>query len=134
MPASSQIASSPPARSRRVNRDRHDTRAPGRPTVTAVIPAKNEERNITWVLQPIPAMVDEMILVDGLSVDRTIEVARLIRPDVRVVEEKQHGKGAALRAGFRAVAEGIHVRLSVYSSSFEAGYRRRTPSSATDSG
>ncbi|MGI8829879.1 MAG: glycosyltransferase [Candidatus Limnocylindria bacterium] len=133
MPASSQIASSPPARSRRVNRYRHYTRAPGRPNVTVVIPAKNEERNITWVLQLIPAMVDEMILVDGLSVDRTMEVARLIRPDVRVVEEKQPGKGA-LRAGFRAVAEGIQVRLSVFSSSFEAAYRRRTPSSATNSG
>ena len=34
------------------------------PRVSVVIPAKNEARNIAWVLQRMPAYVDEVI-VDG---------------------------------------------------------------------
>ena len=73
-----------------------------RPRVSVVIPTLNEERNVAWVLERLPELVDEVILVDGRSTDRTIEVARTIRPDIRVVLEEQPGKGAALRAGFAA--------------------------------
>jgi glycosyltransferase involved in cell wall biosynthesis len=76
--------------------------------VSAVIPAKNEARNIPWVLERLPVIVDEVVLVDGLSVDGTVEVARDLRPDIVVVHEMQRGKGAALRAGFRA-ASGEYV-------------------------
>lgn len=70
--------------------------------VSVVIPAMNEERNLPWVLRRMPGMVDEIVLVDGNSTDRTIEVARRIRPDVRVVTQPGTGKGDALRAGFEA--------------------------------
>jgi len=70
--------------------------------VSVVIPAKNEAGNIAWVLQRIPTFVDEVVLVDGRSTDRTVEVARWIRPDVVVVIETRPGKGAALRAGVEA--------------------------------
>ena len=51
-------------------------RDPWRPaTVSAVVPARNEERNIGWVLRGMPATVDEVVLVDGFSRDRTIECA-----------------------------------------------------------
>lgn len=53
-------------------------------------------------------MVDEVVLVDGQSIDGTIEIATGIRPDVVVVHETQPGKGAALRAGFQA-ASGEYV-------------------------
>jgi len=76
--------------------------------VTVVIPAKNEERNIAWVLRRMPMYVDEVILVDGNSTDRTIEVARSVRPDIVVIEEPARGKGAAMRAGF-AMARGAYV-------------------------
>jgi glycosyltransferase involved in cell wall biosynthesis len=70
--------------------------------VTLVIPAKNEARNIGWVLERIPDFVDEIVLVDGRSTDGTVEVARAVRPDIVVVRDDKPGKGAALRAGFAA--------------------------------
>jgi glycosyltransferase involved in cell wall biosynthesis len=73
-----------------------------------VIPAKNEERNIAWVLRRMPMSVDEVILVDGNSTDRTIEVARSVLPDIIVLEEPARGKGAAMRAGF-AISRGAYV-------------------------
>lgn len=74
-------------------------------SVSVVIPAKNEARNIGWVLERMPSYVDEVIIVDGLSTDGTLEVAKMIAPDVIVVHEDRPGKGAAMRAGM-AVARG----------------------------
>jgi glycosyltransferase involved in cell wall biosynthesis len=56
----------------------------------------------------MPLSVDEVILVDGNSTDRTVEVARAIRPDIVVVNEPGRGKGTAMRAGF-AAARGAYV-------------------------
>jgi len=72
----------------------------GLPSVSLVIPTLNEEANIGWVLQRVPAWVEEVIVVDGGSKDRTVEVARTLRPDVVVVTELRKGKGVALRTGF----------------------------------
>lgn len=80
-------------------------------TISVVIPAKNEERNIAWVLERIPLLVDEIILVDGHSTDRTVEIARMVRPDIRVVTESTKGKGAALRTGFAAATGDLIVLL-----------------------
>src|SRR5689334_7848483 len=73
------------------------------PRVSVVIPTLNEERNVGWVLERLPDLVDEVILVDGRSTDDTVAVARSVRPDIQVVLETTPGKGAALRAGFAAV-------------------------------
>jgi glycosyltransferase involved in cell wall biosynthesis len=73
---------------------------PNRATISAIIPAKNEAANLPWLLPRIPDLVDEVILVDGLSTDATIEVALMLRTDLVVVREERPGKGAALRAGF----------------------------------
>jgi hypothetical protein len=70
-----------------------------------VIPSLNEERNLPRVLEQLPKDVDEIVLVDGRSTDRTIEVAREIVPHVRVVEQRGRGKGNALQEGF-AVCSG----------------------------
>lgn len=70
--------------------------------VSVVIPAKNEARNIGWVLGRMPSVVDEVIIVDGLSTDGTLEVAKSIDPDVVVIHEMRPGKGAAMRAGMSA--------------------------------
>lgn len=71
-----------------------------RRTVSAVLPALNEAKNIEWVLTRLPDCVDEVVLVDGRSTDDTIEVAMRARPDAKVVHEMSPGKGVALRAGF----------------------------------
>jgi glycosyltransferase involved in cell wall biosynthesis len=80
-----------------------------RDTVSVVIPALNEEPNIAWVLERLPAFVDEVILADGHSVDRTVAVARAARRDIVVVTQNGAGKGAALRAGFAAASGDIIV-------------------------
>lgn len=83
-------------------------RAASHASVSVVIPTRNEAKNIVWVLQRIPHLVDEVILVDGLSTDGTVDVARMVYPDVIVVHETRPGKGAAARAGF-AAATGEYV-------------------------
>jgi hypothetical protein len=79
--------------------------------VSVVMPAINEAKNLPHVLPHIPSDVHEVILVDGRSVDGTIDVARALLPDIRVVTETRPGKGAALCAGFRAATGDIIVTL-----------------------
>jgi glycosyltransferase involved in cell wall biosynthesis len=71
-------------------------------SVSVVIPALNEERNIRHVLARIPKDAHQVILVDGNSADNTVEVARKVRPDVCVVNQTRSGKGNALACGFEA--------------------------------
>ncbi|GAB7035137.1 glycosyltransferase family 2 protein [Streptomyces sp. NPDC021749] len=71
-------------------------------TVSLVIPAHNEARNVPWVFNQIPSSVDEVILVDGASDDATVRMAAHCLPSVRVVQQTGHGKGDALRTGFLA--------------------------------
>jgi glycosyltransferase involved in cell wall biosynthesis len=79
--------------------------------VTLLIPAKNEERNLAWVLHRVPPMIDEVILIDGHSTDRTVDVARAVRPDVVVVMERTRGKGAAVRTGIAAASGDFVVMI-----------------------
>jgi glycosyltransferase involved in cell wall biosynthesis len=65
----------------------------GGPRISAVIPVLNEARNLPHVLSLVPENVDELILVDGHSVDDSIRVARELRPDVHVVMQTRKGKG-----------------------------------------
>src|SRR5947209_7456738 len=70
--------------------------------VSVVIPALNEAENLPHVLPRIPKGVYEVLLVDGNSKDRTVEVARELLPTIRIVQQQGRGKGAALRTGFAA--------------------------------
>ncbi len=81
------------------------------PTVGLVIPTLNEERNIAELLPLIGDNVDELVIVDGRSTDRTIEVVRALRPDARIVREERLGKGYALLAGFKACTSDIIVMM-----------------------
>lgn len=92
-------------------RRRWPASAPGRVGVSLVIPAMNEARNIGWVLERVPDAIDEVILVDGDSVDDTVAVSRAIVPDIRVVGQDRRGKGAALRAGFAAARGEVIVMI-----------------------
>src|SRR5690348_715656 len=77
------------------------------PSVSIVIPALNEARNIPHVFARIPSEVYEVILVDGFSVDGTVAIARQARPDVQVVSQTRQGKGNALACGFAAATGDI---------------------------
>jgi hypothetical protein len=81
------------------------------PRVSVVIPALNEAENLPHVLPRIPEWVHEVLLVDGLSTDDTIEVAKRIRPDIRIVYQIGTGKGAALRSGVDAAKGDIVVMM-----------------------
>jgi glycosyltransferase involved in cell wall biosynthesis len=78
------------------------------PTVSIVVPAKNEAANLRDVLPRLPD-VHEVILVDGNSVDGTVEAAREVMPDIRVVRQTRKGKGNALACGFLAASGDIIV-------------------------
>ena len=86
-------------------------RAEGRPSVSVVIPALNEERNLPHVFAQLPGGLDEVILVDGGSVDRTVEVARALIPSIKVVQQTRTGKGNALACGFAACTGDIVVMI-----------------------
>jgi len=82
-----------------------------RATISVIIPALNEAANLAHVLTRLPASVDEVVLVDGNSIDDTVVVARAIRPDVRIVVQDGRGKGNALACGFAASTGEIIVML-----------------------
>ena len=82
-----------------------------RPSVSLVIPVRNEARNIASVLEQIADDVDEIILVDGNSTDVTLVTAQAYRPDLRIVPQEGVGKGSALRTGFQAATGDIIVMM-----------------------
>jgi glycosyltransferase involved in cell wall biosynthesis len=79
--------------------------------VSVVIPTLNEAANLPWVLRRVPAWVHEIVVVDGLSTDDTVAVARASRPEVEIILETQPGKGAAMRSGFAAATGDIVVAM-----------------------
>jgi len=84
---------------------------PGIPAVSVVIPTLNEAGNLPHVLPRLPAWIHELIIVDGLSTDDTVAVAKEYVPRAKVVMVDTPGKGAALRAGFAAATGDIIVML-----------------------
>ena len=89
-----------------------------KPDLSVVIPAYNEEHRlgqtltdvIAWLKEHSPAA--ELVIVDDGSRDRTVEIAHSFAtawPDLQVlVQERNRGKGAALRRGCLA-ARGRYV-------------------------
>jgi len=86
----------------------NDTRAP---KVSVVVPTYNEAKNLPHVFSLMPDDIHEIIVVDGRSVDDTIEVAKSLRPDVKIVLQNRLGKGNAMACGFEAVTGDIVVML-----------------------
>lgn len=80
------------------------------PLVSVVVPAKNEANNLRHVL-PLLHQSYEVVVVDGHSVDGTMDVAQELRPDAILVEQTRKGKGNALAAGFQAATGDIIVML-----------------------
>ena len=78
------------------------------PRLSIVVPALNEARNLAAVLPTLPP-AHEVILVDGGSVDGTVETAQATLPGIRVVRQLRRGKGNAMAAGFAQVTGDIVV-------------------------
>ena len=81
------------------------------PTVSVVIPAKNEARNLPLVLLALPEGLHEVILVDGDSSDNTVDVARELCPEITIIGQTRKGKGNALACGFAAATGDFIVML-----------------------
>ncbi len=83
------------------------------PRVTVIIPTLNEAENLPHVLFGIPGIGEgtEVVLVDGHSTDNTVEVAKKLRPDIRILYQPGKGKGDALRYGFKHAQGDIIVTL-----------------------
>jgi glycosyltransferase involved in cell wall biosynthesis len=67
-------------------------------TITVIIPCLNEEQGIEQIMKRMPEFVDETIVVDNGSTDRTSEVAR--QYGARVIREDVRGYGRAYKTGF----------------------------------
>ncbi len=77
--------------------------------VTAVIPAKNEEQSIGEIIEKTKSFCDEIVVVDGNSTDKTVQVAE--SHNVRIVKDNGKGKGDAIRVGAAAASHEITVFL-----------------------
>jgi glycosyltransferase involved in cell wall biosynthesis len=77
--------------------------------ITVVIPCLNEEQGIEKVLRRIPPFVDEKIVVDNGSTDRTADVAA--RFGAVVIREDVRGYGRAYKKGFAGATGDIIITL-----------------------
>ncbi len=78
-------------------------------SISVVIPCYNEEDGIRHVFEGMPSYVDEVVVVDNNSTDRTAEVARSL--GAKVVFQPRKGYGAAYQAGLPAATCDIIATL-----------------------
>ena len=79
--------------------------------ITLIIPTFNEESNLPHVLPQIPDIVDEIIIVDGHSLDNTVATAGKLCPRAHIIYQEGKGKGNALRTGFKYANGDIVVTM-----------------------
>jgi len=70
--------------------------------ISVIIPAYNEEQSIAKVLEAIPSWVDEIIVVDNGSTDKTSEIAG--KNGARTILEPRKGYGSACLAGIACLS------------------------------
>lgn len=74
-------------------------------------PALNEERNLAPIAARLGEGVDEVVFVNGASVDNTAEVAKALWPSGVHITQSRTGKGNALACGFAAAYGDIIVMI-----------------------
>jgi dolichol-phosphate hexosyltransferase len=77
--------------------------------ITVIIPCLNEEQGIESVLRRMPAFVDEVIVVDNGSTDRTSDVAHSF--GARVIRENVRGYGRSYKTGFASAQGDLIITL-----------------------
>jgi glycosyltransferase involved in cell wall biosynthesis len=78
-------------------------------SITVIIPCLNEELAIEKVLRRMPDFVDQVIVVDNGSTDRTSDVARTF--GAQVIREDVRGYGRAYKTGFGFATGDLIVTL-----------------------
>jgi len=85
--------------------------------VSVVIPAYNEEENISKVIKDFSkSYVDEILVVDNNSTDKTEELAK--KAGVKVIKEKRQGYGFAIQKGLKE-AKGDVIILTEADQTFQ---------------
>jgi len=77
--------------------------------ITVIIPCLNEEQGIEQILQRMPDFVDETVVVDNNSTDRTPDVARAL--GAKVIREEVRGYGRSYKRGFASATGDVIVTL-----------------------
>lgn len=67
-------------------------------TIGLIIPCYNEEEGLSVMLPKVPDFIDEVIIVNNNSTDRSVEIAKSF--GCTVIEEKTKGYGATYKCGF----------------------------------
>ncbi|HUA61280.1 MAG TPA: glycosyltransferase family 2 protein [Verrucomicrobiae bacterium] len=78
-------------------------------SITVIIPCLNEEQGIEGVLRAMPEFVDEVIVVDNGSTDRTSDVATAL--GATVIREDVRGYGRSYKRGFSGAAGDLIITL-----------------------
>jgi glycosyltransferase involved in cell wall biosynthesis len=78
-------------------------------SITVIIPCLNEEQGIESVLRAMPEFVDEVIVVDNNSTDRTSEVAASL--GAKVIREDVRGYGRSYKRGFAMASSDLIITL-----------------------
>ena len=78
-------------------------------TITVIIPCLNEEQGIERVLRNMPDFVDQVIVVDNASTDRTSQVAASL--GAQVIREDVRGYGRSYKRGFGDATSDLIVTL-----------------------
>lgn len=77
--------------------------------VTVIIPCLNEEQGVERVLNRMPAFVDQVVVVDNGSTDRTADIARSL--GATVIAEEVRGYGRSYKKGFAHATGDVIVTL-----------------------
>lgn len=77
--------------------------------ITVIIPCLNEEQGIEQILRRLPEYVDEAIVVDNGSTDRTAQVAESL--GATVIREDVRGYGRSYKKGFAHATGDLIVTL-----------------------
>src|SRR5215471_16114407 len=78
-------------------------------SIAVIIPCLNEEQGIERVLRAMPDFVDEIIVVDNNSTDRTSEVAAGL--GAKVIREEVRGYGRSYKRGFASAGSDVIITL-----------------------
>ncbi len=78
-------------------------------SITVIIPCLNEEQGIAEVLKRMPEFVDEIIVVDNGSTDRSSDVAQSF--GAKVIHEDVRGYGRAYKTGFASATGDVVITL-----------------------
>jgi glycosyltransferase involved in cell wall biosynthesis len=77
--------------------------------ITVIIPCLNEEQGIEQVLKRMPDFIDDVIVVDNGSTDRTSDVARSF--GAQVIREEVRGYGRSYKKGFANAKGDVIITL-----------------------